>query len=573
MTYKLLPALHLNDHYATICVRVTRKWEYRGPADDGDVQHVDLVLADQEANVMHAEIPQEVLFEFINQVEEGRVYEIRRFRIANAKSFYKPVEGRYMIKFTVHTQIATVANPPTTYPRYTYRLTAFEDLSMLVGNTKNFIDVLGVIVQISEIEMIQSSNYAPVATRKLILEDVSGFEIQVTLWGQRATEFTVIEVYNNEEAKPVVVLLVGCLMKSYRAQDYLSGSSACKWYFNPDIPEAEEFYDRYRDQRIEIRHVAPAPAQPVKPQPQPQQESRYLRDLLNMDPYDFPRDGCRCTVTIARLVPDVSWWFPSCMKCAKTCTREPNGYICYNCNSKNYKHKYKLVFVASDGTGEAEMICFGQLAQRMIGKPVDQVIRTMRRDEEFPPDVAGIVSQKYTFVVTVANQSFYSRNMSFMVSSIVTSYGKQRAIPHTGSGSSNRHLNYPRSSSASTSERNNATSISTRNPPAAVQRHTPPPSPVTTETLAKDGPPLETVDTPESRPSKKRLTYDTVEGEEESADVHFKRSKHDRMKAPLESIPDTSAADLASKRPSPNRTKTAVQKSGESRTHRYQKNK
>ncbi|CAO2037473.1 unnamed protein product [Urochloa humidicola] len=161
MAHKLLPTLHLNDHYATICVRVTRKWEYRGPADDGDVQHVDLVIADEE--------------------------------------------------------IATVANAPSAYPRYTYRLTAFEDLPMLVGNTRDFVDVLGIVTQISEIEMIQpSSNHEPVATRKLVLADASGLETQVTLWGQRATQFTVVEVYNEGDAKPVVILVVGCLMKSYR---------------------------------------------------------------------------------------------------------------------------------------------------------------------------------------------------------------------------------------------------------------------------------------------------------------------------------------------------------------------
>jgi hypothetical protein len=26
---------------------------------------------------------------------------------------------------------------------------------------------------------------------------------------------------------------------------YLSGSAACHWYFNPDIPEAAPYYDRY----------------------------------------------------------------------------------------------------------------------------------------------------------------------------------------------------------------------------------------------------------------------------------------------------------------------------------------
>ncbi|CAN6165639.1 unnamed protein product [Urochloa humidicola] len=128
-------------------------------------------------------------------------------------------------------------NPPTTCPRYTYKLTAFAELPMLVGNTTNFIDVLGVVVQINEPQMIQPSpNSAPVSTRKFILADASGLQIQVTLWGQRATQFTVEDVYDSANPRTVIVLLVGCLMKNYQGDDYLSGGYACKWYFNPDIP-------------------------------------------------------------------------------------------------------------------------------------------------------------------------------------------------------------------------------------------------------------------------------------------------------------------------------------------------
>ncbi|CAN6324103.1 unnamed protein product [Urochloa humidicola] len=518
MAYKLLSALHLNDHYTRICVRVTRKWEYRGPSDNGVIQHVDLVLADQEANAIYAEIPHELLAQFNNQIQESHIYEISRFRVANAKSFYKAVDGRYMIYFTVHTQIAAPSNPPVTCPLYTYKLTAFEKLPMLVGNVQNFIDVLGIIVEIGEIEMVQpSQNQGSIATKKLILRNVSGLETQLTLWGQRAEEFTINGVYNSEEPKPVIVLFVGCLMKTYRSIDYLSGSSACKWYFNvdiPDVPEAEEFYNRYADERIQIRCVAPAPVHAIQPQPIAQQEPRYLQELLAIDPYEFPQNGSRCTVTIARLVPGVSWWFPSCVRCGKTCTQDINGYICYPCNNNNYKHKYKLLFIASDGTAEAEMICFGQIAQRIIGKPVEQVMRTVRRDEDFPPDIAAIVSQKYTFAVTMTNQSFYTINKSFMVSSIIASYGRQRAIPHVEAGSSSRRLSYPKGSTSSTSARNNTDSSSKRTPPPTMQRHTPPHSPSTTETVGKDASPMDPLDTPASHPARKRLTYDTTETEE-----------------------------------------------------------
>jgi len=48
MAFSMLPALRTNDWRAVICVRVCRKWEYRGGTDDGPVQHVDLVLLDEQ---------------------------------------------------------------------------------------------------------------------------------------------------------------------------------------------------------------------------------------------------------------------------------------------------------------------------------------------------------------------------------------------------------------------------------------------------------------------------------------------------------------------------------------------
>ncbi|CAL5036671.1 unnamed protein product [Urochloa decumbens] len=386
--------------------------------------------------------------------------------------------------------------------------------------------------------------HEPSPTKKLILRDTSGLEMPLTLWGQRAVQFNINGVYNNDDPRPVIVLFVGCLMKTFQGRDYLSGSSACKWYFNPgipDVPEALEFYNRYASERVEIKHGAPAPVQVVQLQPPAQQETRYLQELLAMDPYEFPQNGCRCTVTITRLVPDVSWWFPSCVRCGRTCTLETDGYVCRSCGSKNYRHKYKLLFVASDATAEAEMICFGQLAQRIIGKPVDQVLRTVRHHRDFPPDIAGVVSQKYTFVLTITNQSFYTRNRSFMVSSIIASYGRQRAIPQVEVGSSSRPVSNPKGSAPSTSTRNNISFSSRRAPQLTMQHSTPAHSPATTQTSTQDAPPLDLVDTPETHSARKRLTYGATEIEEESDDENPKRARLAKMKGSAETSEDRSA--------------------------------
>ena len=50
MAFDLLPTLRPRQWRSTICVRVCRKWEYRGGTDDGPIQHVDLVLLDEKVH-------------------------------------------------------------------------------------------------------------------------------------------------------------------------------------------------------------------------------------------------------------------------------------------------------------------------------------------------------------------------------------------------------------------------------------------------------------------------------------------------------------------------------------------
>jgi hypothetical protein len=40
--------------------------------------------------------------------------------------------------------------------------------------------------------------------------------MKITLWGHRAAAFSIDDVYSRDEAKPIVVLFVGGIMKSYQ---------------------------------------------------------------------------------------------------------------------------------------------------------------------------------------------------------------------------------------------------------------------------------------------------------------------------------------------------------------------
>nr|CAB3446649.1 unnamed protein product [Digitaria exilis] len=65
-------------------------------------------------------------------------------------------------------------------------------------------------------------------------------------------KFSIDTVYNPEDPKPIVALFVGCLTKSFVRTTMLSGNSACKWYFNPEIPKAITFHERLAPSRARI---------------------------------------------------------------------------------------------------------------------------------------------------------------------------------------------------------------------------------------------------------------------------------------------------------------------------------
>lgn len=58
----------------------------------------------------------------------------------------------------------------------------------------------------------------------------SGTELRLTLWGQRAAEFNIDNIYDANNPKPIVALFVGCLMKT------LMGKIWFRIHSNPCFP-------------------------------------------------------------------------------------------------------------------------------------------------------------------------------------------------------------------------------------------------------------------------------------------------------------------------------------------------
>jgi hypothetical protein len=77
---------------------------------------------------MYAEILDKAVNQFMAMIEEGKIYDIRKFFVFPKKYVFRPVDGKSMIKFTRYTSVVERMGLESLFPFCTYKLTPFAQL-------------------------------------------------------------------------------------------------------------------------------------------------------------------------------------------------------------------------------------------------------------------------------------------------------------------------------------------------------------------------------------------------------------------------------------------------------------
>ncbi|KAL5654880.1 hypothetical protein ACJX0J_034199, partial [Zea mays] len=186
--------------------------------------------------------------------------------------------------------------------------------------------VLGVIIQVHELTPTHiQSQLTPVLTRIIIIEDLRYcnplFNDIITLWADQATSFGLHDVYDPNTKKNQL----SCFF----------GGSACRWYFNPTILEAEPYHTSQQTRTIALQ-LPHALNHPPTIEHKQAVESKSLYDLIRINPYDFLEIGYECTVTITEIPVENKWWYSACTKCFKASTPQNTVYHCNDYNWDKY---------------------------------------------------------------------------------------------------------------------------------------------------------------------------------------------------------------------------------------------
>lgn len=102
-------------------------------------------------------------------------------------------------------------------------------------------------------------------------------------------------------------------------------------------------------------------------------------------------------------------------------------------------HRYHLSLIGTDGTAIAEITLFGRVARHIISKHVLLLWSSSKNQhgssgaefEHMLLDLAALVSQIFTFYVSISQRNLTRRNVCFQVNSILTFFGNQTHIPNS----------------------------------------------------------------------------------------------------------------------------------------------
>ncbi|KAL6897248.1 hypothetical protein ACP4OV_006944 [Aristida adscensionis] len=421
MQYTPLKDVTADSQHWTIKARAVRFSEHRNTDNPPKVIKLDFILIDEQGTTMEGQIFQTWLSKYLPNFKENRVYYIKYFQVVNARTIYRAVDHAYMMRFTMHTELHEVNPIPGDFPLYAYSIASYATLDSR-KNKKTFLsDAIGLFRGCSHVIM-QKTNSGTKPLRNIYITD--GFDsVVVALWNQHAYDFDGDQYMDMAKTKPLVFLFAGVTVAWFNGKLALQGSNVCRWYLNPEIPEAVALQQGYAEQPPEPQWHGPAEN---KSQNAPTTVMALAKET---NPHMIFHNRYTATVKIKTVIKTHSWWYTACDKCKKSAKPQGTGYKCtaYNCDGTSAKPRYCLALLAVDPAPppneeekSIELVFFGPLAEEIIGAPPTALIAYSGGADGFiPPPIIRLYGRQYEVRLSVSPSSFIRTNISYQVDGII----------------------------------------------------------------------------------------------------------------------------------------------------------
>ncbi|XP_062220783.1 replication protein A 70 kDa DNA-binding subunit B-like [Phragmites australis] len=422
MQYSLLKEVTADSHQWQVRTRVVRFSEYVDKPEPTKILRLDLVLLDEQGTAMEGQIPQNWVQQFKPLLKENCVYYIQYFQVRPARTMYHPVDHEYMMRFTKYTRVTQVNPVPPTFPMYACKIASFNELRERIGVQEFSSDAIGIFEGCTHV-MQQNTKNGVKALRNIHISD--GREtVRVALWNNHAYDFNDEQYMEMAKTKSLVFLFVAVTCTWHEAKLSLQGSTICKWYLNPELPEAVALHDSYGSTLQQPIWHGPAPSQigPIET------TVTELSTLIN--PHTIYGNRYIVTVKLKNLVPNQSWWYFACQKCKKTIQAHGNKYKCtgIKCPSTDGEPRYRIAVTAIEpdtattqpNPSSIELVFFGPVGQEIVGMPAnDLIVLSGGVQGVVPPQIEVLFGKEFKLRISLSPAALQRPNPSYQVDSIV----------------------------------------------------------------------------------------------------------------------------------------------------------
>ncbi|XP_020082816.1 replication protein A 70 kDa DNA-binding subunit B-like [Ananas comosus] len=211
-------------------------------------------------------------------------------------------------------------------------------------------------------------------------------------------------VLEKETHGPVIIILAGMTVRTYRDKIYLSTSSASRLYIELEIPEVTDFLHKIQEPVDRIQRTENKQQATISPQEEMHINRKKIADLLHLEETEIQNAKFTCEVTLKSIDCSYGWWYRACYECKSAIKSYADAFWCRQCGKNDQAPIpwYKLNAIVEDDTGDANFTIFGRIAQDLICVPAQKLATADDSDRyALPPVIKNIIGKKHVFQVMV----------------------------------------------------------------------------------------------------------------------------------------------------------------------------
>ncbi|OMP04885.1 Nucleic acid-binding protein [Corchorus olitorius] len=286
--------------------------------------------------------------------------------VHDRKKKFKSVPQEYTIYFSSSTKLIEVIENLQMYPRYFFRFAAMVDIMKRSENDPVFTDTIGMFVGYGEpvavlVDSGTRTSHKVDVNLRLLSDDI----LRVSFWVSHIQHLNLAELAAMAE-KPVFAV-AGTTVRSYSDTKYLCSSSSTKVYVNPDIAEAQEIRQRFKDDRTPV--VLLTSDQATQSLASTNAKDATIVELLYLDVNKAQGQKYKVEAEVIEVDTTNGWYYECCSGCPfKVHPAKGGGFECTQHGVVTPRLVMQLTLMIKDETADDfEVTVFGPLAENLIG--------------------------------------------------------------------------------------------------------------------------------------------------------------------------------------------------------------